>query len=168
MILHSNHLSIQERITIIDLFSHRSILPIMMNPDHVRPTCNHKRGLVTCSDTCHLTKSGKYQSKCKIHLNKAAKVSRRKLIKKKKEKGTFEEEKVRFNITAKLRMAKYRDERRKSIDAIEDITVQSIATSLDNFHDDHKYVLVGDVISNILDSSQVKAKGRVESIPFCK
>ena len=136
-----------------------------MNTNEATPRiCTYKYGTKTCSDPCYITKGGRCEAKCSSHLTIAAKKARKKSITRKKQVGKFKDEKLKANLTKKAFMARYREGRKKIIEAIQNANVRRIASHLDKIKSDQEYVLVDNVISATFDPTAIKLKGKVDHI----
>ena len=89
-----------------------------------------------------------------FHMNRAASKAAKTLLKKRIENGLSSEEikdkRKTESAVAKLKMSAYRETKLMVIEAIENINVRKVATSISKVSRTHKYVLVEIVISNSL------------------
>ena len=94
--------------------------------------CNYRFGSNVCLDECHKTDGGRVTSKCKKHLNQAAKKSRKKLIRKIEFTSPRDAliAKATENSEAKKRTQRSRAGRQDAIETIQNDNVRRIATIL--------------------------------------
>lgn len=133
-------------------------------------TCVYTYGPKTCKYPCHKSKSGVYTNKCSFHMNRAASKAAKTLLKKRIGSGLSSEEiknkRKTDSAVAKLKMSAYRETKLKVIEAIENINVRRIATSISKVCRTHKYVLVENVIPNSLKICHIELKEEPEPITF--
>lgn len=108
-------------------------------------------------------------AKCKLHLNKAAKKSNERLKKQKVKElspATIRREEKRAALDSKLRMRNFREERKRAILGMKNLSARRIATSLNSIRDNKKYVIVPNAVPASLNLSDIVLKGAKEPITF--
>jgi hypothetical protein len=131
-------------------------------------TCNYRFGEKVCLKKCHETEGGRVTSKCKKHLNQAAKKSRNKL------KRKVESSSMRDTLTASAavtqaaneRTQRSRSGRQDAIEGIQNENVKRMATVLDRMKDSRKYVIVANAVASTLKLEDFKLTGVAEPINF--
>ena len=130
--------------------------------------CNYKFGNKVCLKECHKTDGGRVTSKCKKHLNQAAKKSRKKL------RSKVESSSKKHALTARAteifdannRQKKSRGGRQDAIEAIENDNVKRMAAVLNRMKDSRKYVIVANAVASTLKPEDFKLTGVAEPINF--
>jgi hypothetical protein len=130
--------------------------------------CNYRFGSNVCLDECHKTDGGRVTSKCKKHLNQAAKKSRKKLIRKIEFTSPRDAliAKATENSEAKKRTQRSRAGRQDAIETIQNDNVRRIATILNRMKDSRKYVMVANAVASTLKPEDFKLTGVAEPITF--
>ena len=130
--------------------------------------CNYRFGSNVCLDICHKTDGGRVTSKCKKHLNQAAKKSRKKLkrkIESSSERDAFTA-RAKETLEANKRQQKSRGVRQDAIEAIENDNVKRMATVLNRMKDNREYVIVANAVESTLKPEDFKLTGVAEPINF--
>lgn len=132
-----------------------------------KKTCNFKHGEKSCSRECPKLGNGKFQAKCSYHANAAFRRSKKALAKIKAlaSKDPLAD-KASMTEGSRLRMRKYREERKLKFFANDNANVQRIATLIDKIKSQQEYIIVPNVVGSSLIASEIKLKGRSEPINF--
>ena len=130
--------------------------------------CNYRFGSNVCLDECHKTDGGRVTSKCKKHLNQAAKKSRKKFKRKNFLTSPIDALGVNARETseAKKRAQRSRAGRQDAIETIQNDNVRRIATILNRMKDSRKYVTVANVVASTLRPEDFELTGVAEPITF--
>ena len=130
--------------------------------------CNYRFGSNVRLDECHKTDGGRVTSKCKKHLNQAAKKSRKKFIRKIEFTSPREALTAKATETseAKERTQRSRAGRQDAIETIQNDNVRRIATILNRMKDSRKYVMVANAVASTLKPDDLKLTGVAEPINF--
>ena len=130
--------------------------------------CNYKFGNIVCLKECCGPDGGRVTSKCKKHLNQAARKSRKKL-KRKVESSSKRDAltaRARETLEANKRQQKSRGGRQDAIEAIENENVKRMATVLNRMKDSRQYVIVANAVASTLKPEDFKLTGEAKPINF--
>ena len=114
--------------------------------------CNYKFGNIVCLKECCGPDGGRVTSKCKKHLNQAARKSRKKLKRKVESSSKRDTLTARETLEANKRQQKSRGGRQDAIEAIE--------------KDSRQYVIVANAVASTLKPEDFKLTGIAEPINF--
>ena len=131
--------------------------------------CTYKRGLWSCVQPRRESNSKTVALFCDRHFNNANRKSKRKTEKKKAMTMTtdaHEKYLARVNSQSRERNRAYRSRRRESLDSIVDERVIAIASRLDTIKDGKHYVIIPNVVSDLLTVDDVVREGDIEPIDF--
>ena len=111
--------------------------------------------------------NGTIQAKCNYHMNTAFRKSKKALAKRKALASNDPlADKAAMRESSRLRMQKYRQERRLQIMSNQNANVQRIATLIDKIKSQQEYIIVPNAVSSSLIASEIPLKGRWEPINF--
>lgn len=127
--------------------------------------CSYKRGLWSCRRPRRKSNSTTIPLYCDKHYTNANRKNKLKSEKKKAITMTndaHENYKVRVNSQSRDRNRAYRNRRRESLHKIVDAKVKAIASRLDTIKDGQHYVIIPNVVSNLLTVDDIVREGDID------
>ena len=127
--------------------------------------CSYKRGLWSCRRPRRKSNSTMIPLYCDKHYTNANRKNKLKSEKKKAITMTndaHENNKVRVNSQSRDRNRAYRNRRREILHKIVDAKVKAIASRLDTIKDGQHYVIIPNVVSNLLTVDDIVREGDID------